>query len=224
MESFELNGKIISREQIPIANLNIEAYDEDPILKPEDFLGDSVTDSKGKFAIEFDRSKFDDFWEALDGTPDVFLLIKDDKNQDLIRTREVKTKKEIEYHIRVDPGIPNPNAPDHYSGNARRMLDMLTEVGDMIGIEYRINLDLLSNGDLDNKTKEDINEFVNSYQDRRYNFDQLIVILSSLVDSLAEEARVGGIGYDGPQVPRRPRRETYDQVIIWPRQEAFKWA
>ena len=58
----------------------------------------------------------------------------------------------------------------------------------------------------------------------RYNFDQLIVILSSLVDSLAEETRVGGIGYDGPQVPRRPRRETYDQVIIWPRQEAFKWA
>ena len=101
MESFDLNGKIISREQIPIANLNIEAYDEDPILKPDDFLGDSVTDSKGIFSIEFDKSKFDDFWEALDGTPDVFLLVKDDKNQDLIKTREVKTKKEIEYHIRV---------------------------------------------------------------------------------------------------------------------------
>ena len=76
MQIFELKGKIISKEQIPMENLNVEAYDEDPILKPEDLLGESETDTKGKFAIEFDRSKFDDFWESFEGTPDVFLKDK----------------------------------------------------------------------------------------------------------------------------------------------------
>jgi hypothetical protein len=71
--------------------------------------------------------------------------------------------------------------------------------------------------------KKEIRNFVGRYEDRRNNFDHFIVILTSLVDSLAEELRVGRIGYDGPQVPRFPRREQYDQVIIWPRQEAFKW-
>jgi hypothetical protein len=36
--------------------------------------------------------------------------------------------------------------------------------------------------------------------------------------------QIGGIGYDGPQVPRQPSREGYNQVITWPRQEEFKWA
>ena len=34
---------------------------------------------------------------------------------------------------------------------------MLAEVGELIGIEYRINLDLLNNGDLDDEVKEGIN-------------------------------------------------------------------
>ena len=47
---------------------------------------------------------------------------------------------------------------------------MLDEVGDMIGIEYRINLDLLIMEILMIETKEDINEFVNGYQDRQIQF------------------------------------------------------
>lgn len=224
MEVFDLKGKIISKEQHPMASLQIEAFDADPILKPNDLLGNSSTDSEGVFTIQFDRSKFHDFWEALDGTPDVFVLIKDQEGKQLIKTREAKTKKEIQYHIRHDPSTPNSKAPDPYSGNARRMLNMLAEVGELIGIEYRINLDLLNKGDLPEEIRKEIKEFVDGHQDRRYNFDQFIVVLNSLVDSLAEETRIGRIGYDGPQVPRSPRREPYDQVIIWPRQEGFKWA
>lgn len=101
---------------------------------------------------------------------------------------------------------------------------MLGEVGDLISKEYRINLDLLNNGDLPNEVRKELNEFVTGHLNRRYNFEQFIVVLHSLIDSLGEETRVGNIGYDGPQVPRFPKREPYDQVIIWPRQEAFKWA
>jgi hypothetical protein len=224
MEIFDLQGKIISKEQHPIADLRIEAYDSDPIIDHNDLLGNSTTDSNGLFTIQFDKSKFDDIWNVLEGTPDVFLLIRDKEDRQLLKTRKAKTKKEIEYHIRHDPNTPNQMAPDPYSGNARRMLNMLAEVGELIGIEYRINLDLLNKGDLSEDVKKEINEFVNGHLDRRYNFDQFIVVLSSLVNSLAEETRVGSIGYDGPQVPRFPRKEPYDQVILWPRQETFNWA
>jgi hypothetical protein len=224
MVIFDLKGKIISKQQVPLDNLQIESFDADPVIKPNDLLGNSTTDSNGNFSIQFDKSKFDDVWEFLDGTPDVFLLIKDKQGKQLIKTREAKTEKELQYHIRHEPSTPDPNAPDPYSGNARRMLNMLAEVGELIGIEYRINLDLLNKGELSEEVKKDIREFVNGHADRRYNFDQFIVVLHSLVNSLAEETRVGSIGYDGPQVPRFPRREPYDQVIIWPRKEAFKWA
>jgi hypothetical protein len=223
MDIYDLKGRVISKEKVPIAKLQIEAFDEDPIFDTDDLLGTSATDSEGLFSIQFDKSKFDDIWETLDGTPDVFLLVRDKKGRQLIKTKEAKTKREIQYHIRHDPSNPNPEAPDPYSGNARRMLNMLGEVGDLINKEYRINLDLLNRGDLPEEIRKDINEFVGGHVDRRYNHDQFIVVLQSLVDTLAEVTRVGSIGYDGPQVPRLPKREPYDQVIVWPRQEKFKW-
>lgn len=213
MEIFDLKGKIISKEQLPLAKLQIEAFDADPIFEPNDLLGNSATDSNGIFSIQFDKSKFDDIWELLDGTPDVFLLIRDKEGKQLIKTREAKTKKEIQYHIRHDPSTPDPKAPDPYSGNARRMLNMLAEVGELIGIEYRINLDLLNKGELPEEVRKGISEFVNGHVDRRYNYDQFIVVLHSLINSLAEEIHVGSIGYDGPQVPKFPRREPYDHRL-----------
>jgi hypothetical protein len=51
-----------------------------------------------------------------------------------------------------------------------------------------------------------------------------MIMLTTLVDSYFEELRIGKIGYDGPQVPRQPRRVPYDQVITWPKEEEFKWA
>jgi hypothetical protein len=208
MGIFNLKGKTISKEQAPFPNLRVEAFDADPIFEPNDLLGNSATDSNGVFSIQFDKSKFDDIWDALDGTPDVFLLIRDKDGRQLIKTREAKTKKEIQYHIRHDPSTPDPKAHDPYSGNARRMLSMLAEVGELIGIEYRINLDLLNKGDLSEQARKDIDKFVNGHLDRRYNFDHFIVVLHSLVNSFAEEIRVGNIGYDGPQVPFQEENYT----------------
>jgi hypothetical protein len=101
---------------------------------------------------------------------------------------------------------------------------MLRDVGDMIGLENRISLNILNNGNPTQDIRDDLQNFVNGYQDRKNNLDLISVVISSLVDSFSEELRIGDIGYDGPQVPREPRREKYDQVITWPRQEEFKWA
>jgi hypothetical protein len=223
LEIFELKGRVISNQQLPVANLQVEAFDDDPILDPDDLLGEKITDSNGYFTIQFDKSKFNDIWELLDGTPDVYLAIKDDSNKEILKTKQTKTKKEIEYHIRLDNSTPNPVAIDPYSGNARRLLSMLTEVGELIGIENRINVDLLNKGSHSKDTEKKIRNFVESYADRQHNFDHFLAVLSSLIDSFAEELRIGIIGHDGPQVPRLPRRELYDQIIVWPRQEVFRW-
>ncbi len=66
-------------------------------------------------------------------------------------------------------------------------------------------------------------KFANGEDERRRNFEHVLVILSSFIDAHLEELKIGTIGYDGPQVPRQPRREQYNQEINWPRQEAFKW-
>jgi hypothetical protein len=221
--TFTLKGKVISKDQLPLENLKVEAYDDDLLLKPDDFLGDATTDSNGIYRIDFDESKFRGTFEFLEGTPDVYLLIKDNQGNKILKTKVMQTKKEIEYHIRIADNTPNPNAIDIYSGNAQRLIRMLRDVGDMIGLEYRINLNILNNGNSPQDVKENLQNFVNGYQERKNNLDLFSVVVSSLVDSFSEELRIGNIGYDGPQVPRMPRREKYDQVIIWPRQEEFKW-
>jgi hypothetical protein len=110
--TFTLKGKIISKDQLPLKDLKIEAYDDDPLLNPDDFLGEAITDSHGFFRIEFDESKFKEFLEVLEGTPDVYLVVKDNQGNKILATKVLQTKKEIEYHIRIVDNIPNPNAVD----------------------------------------------------------------------------------------------------------------
>ena len=225
MGTFTLKGKIISKDQLPLKDLKIEAYDDDPLLNPHDLLGETITDSHGLYRIDFDESKFKEFFEVLEGTPDVYIVLKNNQGNKILTTKVMQTKKEIEYHIRVvDNNIPNPNAIDIYSGNARRMISMLNEVGSIIGIENRIDLDILNKGDPPEEVREKLQNFINGYEERKNNFNHFSVIMSTLVDSFFEELHIGDIGYDGPQVPRQPRREAYNQVITWPRQEEFKWA
>jgi hypothetical protein len=224
MDEFSVEGKVITKDNKPAESYSVFAYDKDPILNSDDYLGQSLIDSKGLFKIDFDKSKFAGFFEPLEGTPDVYLKIKGEQGEkEVLTTKETKTKREIDYHIKIGEHLPNPNAPDIYAGNAQRLLSMLNEVRDIIGIEREINIDLLRNQDLPQEIRKRLENFAKGDNERRRNFEHLLVILNSFVDSFLEELRIGTIGYDGPQVPRQPRREKYNQVITWPRQEKFKW-
>jgi len=205
--------------------MNIQAFDQDSI-DPDDLLGQSTTDSNGIFKIDFDKSKFSKAWELLEGTPDVYLVINDSHRNQLLKTKVMQTQKEIDYHIK-DNGehdTPDPNAKDIYAGNARRLITMLRDVGNILSKENQINLNMLQNANLSEDIKKDIQNFVNDNEDRSNNFKQIIAVLASLSDTVLEELHIDDIGYDGPQVPRYPRREQYNKVIIWPKNEVFKWA
>jgi hypothetical protein len=205
--------------------MNIQAFDQDSI-DPDDLLGQSTTDSNGIFKIDFDKSKFSKAWELLEGTPDVYLVINDSHRNQLLKTKVMQTQKEIDYHVKNngEHDTPDPNAKDIYAGNARRLITMLRDVGNILSKENQINLNMLQNANLSEDIKKDIQNFVNYNEDRSNNFKQIIAVLASLSDTVLEELHIDDIGYDGPQVPRYPRREQYNKVIIWPRNEVFKWA
>ena len=74
------------------------------------------------------------------------------------------------------------------------------------------------------KSRRELTEFVEGHQDRRYNFDQLIVILSSLLTPWQKRLELGILDMMGHRFQGSQEEIPYDQVIIWPRQEGFIWA
>ena len=133
LDSFSLYGKIISKDNVPLGGMNIQAFDQDSI-DPDDLLGQSTTDSNGIFKIDFDKSKFSKAWELLEGTPDVYLAINDSHRNHLLKTKVMQTQKEIDYHVKNngEHDTPDPNAKDIYAGNARRLITMLRDVGNIL--------------------------------------------------------------------------------------------
>jgi hypothetical protein len=223
MDNYSVHGKVRTNDNKPAQGYSVHAYDKDTI-NADDFLDEDSIDSNAFFRIDFDRSKFAPIYEFAEGSPDVYLKIKEEEGKkEVLTTKETKTNKEIEYQIRIAEHTPDPSAPDIYAGNARRLLNMLNEVGDLIGLERRINLGRLNNQDIAREIRKNLEDFARLDDERRRNFEHVLVILSSFFDSYLEELKIGTIGYDGPQVPRHPRRKEYNQEIIWPRQETFKW-
>jgi hypothetical protein len=223
MAEFSIYGKVRTNDNKPALGYSVHAFDSDTVNE-DDFLDKSPIDANGFFRIDFDRSKFAPLYEFLEGSPDVYLKVKEGQDdKDILKTKVTKTNKEIEYQIKIANHIPDPDSPDIYAGNFQRLLDMLNEVREIMGIERQINLDRLNNQDISREIRKSLEDFAKMDVERRNNFEHVLVILSSFFDSYIEELNIGTIDYDGPQVPRQPRREKYNQEIIWPRREAFRW-
>lgn len=222
MNNFRLFGKIISEDNNPVQGYNVTAYDDD-FFSDDDFLGCSYTDSGGFFEITFDESKFRKYYELFESSPDVYLFIRDAQGKLVVNTKILKTEKEIEYHVKIVKHIPDPTSVDLYSGNARRLLSLLTDIRETLDLDNQINLDILSNGNLLGESKEELQNFINGHEERIDNLNHLLVIFHSMVNSSLNQLNIQIIDYGGPQVPRLPRRQKYDQTIMWSRRENFKW-
>ena len=219
MGNFLIYGTVIDENNTPKEGLKISAYDSDQFLNADDFLGESVTDSDGYFSIQFDTSKFQGFWEILEGSPDIYLKIQNHSKKVIIQTRTEQTKNELEYHIKLGNQKVNPETVDIYANNTQKIISMLNDVGLNVGEEFSINLDSLTNNDLPDDVRKRLEEFLANSEQRTATFNNLMAVLSGLVNSALEEQNFGTIDYDGPQVPRLPWKENYNQVIIWPRDD-----
>jgi hypothetical protein len=67
----------------PVEGLVVRAYDKDLIR--DDHLGDTQTDAKGAFAIEYSEVQYRDLNETL---PDLYLRIFDPSGKRLVHTTE----------------------------------------------------------------------------------------------------------------------------------------
>ena len=84
---------------------------------------------------------------------------------------------------------------------------MLNDVELTMGEEFSINLDTLTNGNLPNDVRKRLEEFLANSDERSATFNNMVAILSGIVNSSLEEQNLGTINYDGPQVPRLPWKE-----------------
>ena len=69
-----------------------------------------------------------------------------------------------------------------------------------VGEEFSINLDSLANNDLPDDVRKRLEEFLANSEQRTATFNNLMAVLSGLVNSALEEQNFGTIDYDGPQV------------------------
>jgi len=218
LSSFCLFGKIIGKDNHVKKGLTVLAYDSDQDFTGDDFLGKSKTDEYGFFKIKFTSKKFKKFWEFLEGSPDIYLVIKEKENE-LLRTDITKTKNQIIYHIKLNSSKPNPKAPDIYGDNFRKLVFMLNDVGLTAGQENHINLGLLQNLDLSEEIQKRLRNANEDYLRAMENFGQMTAMLNGVLYSNLESGGVRVVNYDGPQVKRNAWKEGDVQVIIWPRDE-----
>jgi hypothetical protein len=221
LDSFNLHGKIIDKDNKPKKNLTVTAYDSDRGFSSDELLGTSKTDKDGFFSIKFTDSNFQRLGELFEGRPDVYLVIKNSSGKELLKTNIKKTKKEILYRIKLSKSDPNPNVPDIYADNTRRLFSMLDDVGININQENTINLGMLQNLDLPEEIRKRIQESVNSYDRNIENINHLIAILNGVIYANLTYGGVDVIGYDGPQVQRNAWKDGDIQAIMWPREESW---
>lgn len=68
---FRVEGIVREREsRRPLRGLLVRAFDKDVIA--DDYLGDSTTNARGRFSIDFDDSAFKD---VLETRPDIYLFV-----------------------------------------------------------------------------------------------------------------------------------------------------
>ena len=100
--SYKIIGKVYETEtSLGIPNLIVQAFDKD-MLK-DDNLGETITDSEGKFEINYTEK---DFKEMFEGGPDLYIIIKTRDGVNTLYNGKNNIRHEAKRHEHFDIGIP----------------------------------------------------------------------------------------------------------------------
>jgi len=186
-----IKGKVTDLNSNPFCDLTLQAID----INNGDLLGSSRAETDGLFEIPFYDSSFNDIW--LEKKPKIFLIVRNANGQIVHRTEQLEIefdekKNEIvnsQINIILDSIEKKTDLPngDFYWDN-RRILDAFTSLSDT---------PTFKNTELDS------------------NFRLLIGSINAwLVYTNGEVWKK--IGYDGPQVPRRPwQSPNHSHKLSW---------
>jgi carotenoid cleavage dioxygenase len=90
-----------AESRTPLPGLRVRAYDKDWIF--DDKLGDTLTDSAGRFEIEYSEVQFRDLEETL---ADLYLRVYDASGKKLLFTSEKVVRRNARIDERFDIAIP----------------------------------------------------------------------------------------------------------------------
>ena len=199
MSNFLIKGKIKSQLIDSFSDLKIQAMDDDQQWfedRNDDLLGSVWANDDGSFEINFNDLSFQDTW--LERKPEIYLIIRNKDGQIIKRTLPVKiqtdktknTTIEIDITVSIDSIQKKSELEDidPYANNNNRILNAFSSLNDI----YTLN-----NSD-----------FVRNFR-----------LLNSSINAwlvYAQEYSWKKIGYDGPQVPKYPRKDPeHDHILSW---------
>ena len=202
MNNFIIKGKIKSQLIDSFSNLKIQAMDDDQHWfedRNDDLLGSSWANEDGSFEINFNDLSFQDTW--LERKPEIYLIIRNKDGQIINRTLPIKIEKdntknttiEIDITVSIDSIQKNSELEDidPYVNNNNKILNAFSSLNDIY---------TFSNSD-----------FVRNFR-----------LLNSSINAwlvYAQEYSWNKIGYDGPQVPKYPRKDPkHDHILSWEKQ------
>lgn len=186
---YVITGRIRDKDNNPVEGYIVEAYDNDPdpFGLNDDLLGTTMSDENGNFRINFGKDDFKRGSEWLDGNPEVYLNIKDEDDWVVVKTKDKENKTQsMEFQIKLGKVAGNRSEPDLYIDSFVRIIAGLRTTGDAID---------LSKGDV------------------RLMFDLFMRVLRGWTVNRDEILALSG--YDGIQVPKRPREQKHYHVIRW---------
>lgn len=198
MPDFVVRGKVTNSSGGPVSGIFIQAVDSDQELYEDhndDIIAVVRTKSDGSFEIPFDKADFQDGW--LEGNPDLYLVVRNQIGQVIHKTeirRGVKPDdaQSLTFNIVIN-SLEKQVEPDldPYDQNNNRVLASFAGMGD--AVEFRTE-DVARN----------------------------LALFSSSINAWTRYTREdvwNRIGYDGPQVPRYPWKQSHGHKLGWEGQQ-----
>jgi hypothetical protein len=186
-----LNYKItgIVRDELgkPVSNVFVDAFDSD-FGTSEDYIGKAVTNTQGKFEINFDDKAFKENFEFLERKPDLFVTIKDSYR--MLHKSEIKSEvqgPEVFFEITLSE---KRAFDDPYANTFQRIISTFNSMGDTVDISQ-----------VDVPTA--LGQMVRALGNWSYYTTPKIMELYR---------------YPGPQVPRYPKRVSHQHTLAWNKQ------
>lgn len=198
MPDFVVRGKVTDSSGSPVTGIFVQAVDSDQELYEDhndDIIAIVRTKSDGSFEIPFDKKDFQDGW--LEGNPDLYLFVRNQIGQMIHKTeirRGVKhdDTQSLTFNIVIDSLEKQVQPdPDPYDQNNNRVLASFAGMGD--AVEFRTE-DIARN----------------------------LALFSSSINAWTRYTREDvwkRIGYDGPQVPRYPWKQSHGHKLGWKGQQ-----
>jgi len=224
MVDYSIIGSVIDSHRQPAANLGVHVYHHPELLGSDVLVAETRTTASGEFSVGIPEGKLRGLWEKLGRAPRVFLTLSDATKKPILATRTSIIDWQLEYLIYLGGGQPEPKAPDIYGEGMRRMMSTIREVGTGAQMESSTMKTQLADGRMEKDARKSKLSFLKNDEERNDTLNTLFGVLDGFMTTNLEETPIKLVGYDGPQVPRRPWADPDEQVTIWPRKEPFRWA